>query len=113
MGAASSDRLPRVALRGAAQTHRSGICRAGQRAAAACRRRCGGRQRRTAGAGRMQGPGDPDRRADPFAGRALQFGAGGALRDPDQRPETLLLRVPRRPLCPAGGIPGLRGFIDS
>ena len=31
----------------------------------------------------------------------------------DQRPETLLLRVPRRPVCPTGGIPGLRGFIDS
>ena len=38
---------------------------------------------------------------------------GAQLRHSDQRPETLLLRVPRRPVCPTGGIPGLRGFIDS
>ena len=29
--------------------------------------------------------GNPDRRANPGAGCALQFGAGGAVRDPDQR----------------------------
>lgn len=43
---------------------------------------------------------------DARAGRALQFGAGGALRHSDQRPAALLLRMPRRGVCPARRLPG-------
>ena len=64
-------------------------------------------------AGRMQGAGNPDRRAYPGAGRALQFGAGGAVRDPDQRPAALLLRVPRRQVRPVVGVPRFLGPINS
>ena len=70
-------------------------------------------QFRAAGAGRMQGAGNPDRRAYPGAGRALQFGAGGAVRDPDQRPAALLLRVPRRQVRPVVGVPRFLGPINS
>ena len=55
----------------------------------------------------------PDRRAYPGAGCALQFGAGGAVRDPDQRPAALLLRVPRRQVRPVVGVPRFLGPINS
>lgn len=38
---------------------------------------------------------------------------GGAVRDPDQRPAALLLRVPRRQIRPVVGIPRFLGPINS
>ena len=47
-------------------------------------------------------------------GRALQFGAQRPLSHPDQRPEALLLRMPRRGVHPARRIPGpLRSVVPS
>ena len=54
-----------------------------------------------------------EQQPDARAGRALQFGAGGAVRDPDQRPAALLLRVPRRQVRPVVGVPRFLGPINS
>ena len=61
-----------------------------------------GRSGLSADARRVQGCRDRNRPSGAGAGRPVQFGAGGPLRGPDQRPGALLLRVCRGAIYPYG-----------